>query len=437
MAMVMGMWPAWSQQEETGWWYGVVKEVTLPLNLHVTTAPELKVELYSPMQQETAMPCTKASLTGDSLRYESGPLGLKLTLRYVPEQHEWHGIIRQGLLRSSVRFVATDTLFVPRRPQTPVGPLPYEVEAVTVDCGDHVMTGELTLPRGEGRCAAVVLVSGSGQQNLDEELFAHKPFRVLADYLTRNGVAVLRYNDRGIGGSTGEVASATTMDFAADAEKMFEWLRHHPRVDRRKVGILGHSEGGAIGPLVASRNRRVAFVVMEAGQGCDGAEVLLQQNEALYRKAGVDSALVSLRLDCMADLFAGRELTVDLSRYSKEQLKMVGLDKAGLFALRQQLSMPWMKAFLTLDPAHYLPKVHCPVLALNGDRDVQVVAEPNLKRIEALCPQAETHVLKGHNHLMQHCTTGEVEEYMTIEESLSEEFLETVTDWIKKTQYGK
>lgn len=326
----------------------------------------------------------------------------------------------------------------------------------------HPTSSELGVPRGTasrttqplGHSATplpypcLMLVSGSGQQNRDEELFHHRPFLVLADYLAAHGIATFRYDDRGVGASTGPLDSATTLTFAEDAEALFNALKRHPAVDTRLLGIGGHSEGAAIAPMVAARNKDVKYVVMLAGQGCSGLDVMVQQNEALFRSRGVSPRLSALRAACMREIFGAQAASLRMGRglpareefqaiilrhtdgLTKEEIDSIELKKGMAYAIKQQLDLPWMQTFLALDPASYLPKVKVPLLALGGDRDCQVLAEPNLKRIKQLCPQAETHTLQGLNHLFQHCTTGAPDEYIQIEETFAPEALRHILDFL-------
>ena len=408
------------------YWLGVVPGAGLPLNLAEQDGGWV---LYSPAQTgDQPYPATEWSLRNDTLRYINSDLGVRITLKVEPSRMT--GKFRQMFTNCDITFEPAEGLFQMERPQEPQPPYPYREEAVRVQHGNITITGTLTRPAEGGEVPAVVLVSGSGQQNQDEEIVGHKPFKVLADRLTRNGIAVLRYNDRGIGGSTGEVENATTYDFAEDAEACFEWLRRQPGIDPKRVGIIGHSEGGAIAPIVASRNRKVAFVVMLAGPGCTGKEILLQQNRWIYELAGVDSALLAVRLQYLEALFEGREYKIPES-LSKEERKAAGLDRGSLMMGEKQMEMPWMQAFLKLDPKRYLPKVKCPILALNGALDCQVTATENLNNIKQLNRRAEVVLLPGHNHLMQHCETGKPEEYILIQETLSEEVIDQILKFIQ------
>lgn len=424
------------------WFTATSQETGLVLCLHLTDS---NVFLYSPLQSGDPIPASKWSLQGDTLRMECGSIGFKATL--ARHDSTLTGTWRQGLLKENIVFNPADTLFQLRRPQTPQPPYRFDEETVTADYTDSQgnkvhLEGSLSIPQGKRsqRYPCIVLVSGSGQQNRDEEIMQHKPFLVLADYLASRGIAVLRYDDRGVGKSTGALDSADTWLFAEDAEAMFRAVSANKHVDRNRLGIGGHSEGGAIAPMVAARNKEVKFVVMLAGMGCTGLDVLLQQNDAIYRAAGVGDSLLAIRVACMYELLgmpAGssqKEYKAVIDRHtaglSKEQAASIGLGRGAAFAMKHELENRWMHSFLSLDPAAYLPKVKCPVLALNGSNDCQVLPRPNHDRIKVLCTQADCRELPGLNHLFQHCETGSPEEYMLIEETFSEEAMKAIADFI-------
>ena len=472
------------------WWEAYSEKTGLVLSLHQTASG---YELYSPLQTSDPIPVSKWSLQNDTLRLECASIGFKATLRQ--QDSLWVGTWHQSLMKEAVTFRPADTLFQLRHPQTPQPPYRFNEETVAVDYvdshGDKVhLEGTLTYPKqsnsspklGEGdrRSTAVeecvkfpclLLVSGSGQQNRDEEIFQHKPFLVLADYLASRGIAVLRYDDRGVGASfctspsspsnspsklegvaegQGRVStasggvcidSADTHLFAEDAEAMFNALKANPHVAPTRLGIGGHSEGGAIAPIVAARNRNVKFVVMLAGQGCTGREVLLQQNDAIYRINGLGDSLLAIRNACMQELFAlpagspQKDYQTIINRHtaglSKAQIDSLGLGRGAAYTMKQQLANPWMQSFLRLDPADYLPKVQCPILALQGAKDCQVVAQPNIAAITQLAGQNTHHeIFAGLNHLFQHCEKGSPNEYMMIEETFAPEAMKALADWI-------
>lgn len=422
------------------WYTGMSQQTGLALCIHLT---DNAAELYSPMQTTDPIPVSSWSLEGNQLNIECKSIGLKMKLSR--RDSTFSGYWKQGFLKEDITFYPTDTLFTLRRPQTPQPPYRFDEEIIVTDYTDSQgnaihLEGTLTYPRGGGKYPCLVLVSGSGQQNRDEEIFQHKPFLVLADYLASRGIAVLRYDDRGMGASTGSLDNADTRLFAEDAEAMLFAVKRSDHVDAKRLGIGGHSEGGAIAPMVAARNKEVKFVVMLAGQGCTGLDVMLQQNEAIYRSTGVSPRLCAVRVACMRELFAlpadskTKDYQAVILRHidglTKEEADSIGLKKSIAPILKQQMDSRWMQAFLTLDPAGYLPKVTCPVLALNGSVDCQVIAEPNQQRIKQLCPQADCRTLPGLNHLFQHSKKGSPDEYMLIEETFAPEALQVLGDWI-------
>lgn len=349
-------------------------------------------------------------------------------------------------MREKITFDPADTLYQLRRPQTPLKPYRFEEETIAVDYvdrrGDSIhLEGTLTYPKGGGRFPTLVLVSGSGQQNRDEELYLHKPFLVLADYLASRGIATLRYDDRGVGDSRGTLDSADTYTFSEDAEAMLMAASKNKHVNARRLGIGGHSEGGAIAPMVAARSGAARYVVMLAGLGTTGLKLLVQQNEALFRARGVSERLCQVRAGCMREVFAlpqgsdWKDYQTVILRHTagltEAQIDSIELKKGVAYAMQQQMAMPWMQAFMRLDPADYLPKVKVPMLVLQGLKDRQVPAMANLMEINRLTEgRAKNEVFAGLNHLFQHCQTGDVYEYVQIEETFAPEAMEKIADFI-------
>jgi hypothetical protein len=331
-----------------------------------------------------------------------------------------------------------------KRPQTPVKPYPYREEDVAFDdVAAHVkLAGTLTVPPGAGPFPAVVLVAGSGANTRNEPLLGHQVFLVLADYLTRHGIAVLRYDKRGTGASDGDYGRATTMDFANDAEAATAYLRGRKEVDPRHVGLIGHSEGGLIVPIVANRDPAVAFIVMMAGPGVDGADILTEQGRLIAKAMGMSDAAAADSVALRSQLFAivrgekdpavaTAKLKVALDAYAKSH----NLPAAGLEAQAGMFNSDWFRFFYDYDPAPTLARVRCPVLALNGSKDLQVPPDQNLPPIRAALahnPGAEVEELPGLNHLFQTAKTGSPGEYGQIEETLAPVALETITAWILK-----
>ena len=315
----------------------------------------------------------------------------------------------------------------PNRPQTPVGPFPYATEEVSFTNGDYTLSGTLTLPEGYSRKTPVLLmVTGSGQQNRDEELFDHKPFAVIADALARAGIATLRYDDRGLGDSSAKPMEWTTEDFKSDALAGLELLRR--RFD--KVGVLGHSEGGTIAMMIAAENK-ADFIVSLAGMAISGAETLLWQNRVTLKGLGftdeqVDSYCKMLETAFDVRINGGRMPNPDDYNVPESLMQ-------NYWAVVAQIQMPYMIHFLSLDARSILGNVTCPVLALNGSKDNQVDYESNLNAIRNGLPTNSKNCIEtidGVNHLFQHCKTGQVPEYRTIEETFAPEVLEIIVKWM-------
>jgi hypothetical protein len=334
-----------------------------------------------------------------------------------------------------------------------VPPYPYDTVAVSIAnpaAPGVTLAGTLTLPRGKGPFPAAVLITGSGGQDRDESLFGHRPFRVLADHLTKQGIAVLRLDDRGVGGSAGKQAGATSEDFASDIVAGVDWLAKRPDIARKRIGLVGHSEGGIIAPLVTSKRSDIGFVVLLAGPGLRGDSLMVLQNLAIRRPYVSSEELLQREIAVLrlvyAAVVAGDSVTVaaQVRNLVDAQVASMGgaqqssgdRDRIAEGATRQLWS-PWFRYFLGHDPAPDLRRVRCPVLALNGDRDAQVVPKENLAGIEgALRAGGNKDVtlltLPGLNHLFQTCKTCTVGEYGSLEETFAPSALETVSTWIRK-----
>lgn len=315
----------------------------------------------------------------------------------------------------------------PARPQTPQGPFPYQTEEVSFTNGDVALHGTLTLPEGYTRnTTALVMVTGSGLQNRDEEIFDHKPFAVIADALARAGIATLRYDDRGFNGYDGDINACTTEDFKNDALAGIVLLKE--RFD--KVGVLGHSEGGTIALMLAS-DQKTDFIISLAGMVISGAETLVWQNRLALLEAGIPEAIVETYCRLLSEAF---DKQINGGSFPSADLyDLPDVLKQNYQAVLAQIRTPYMSHLLTLDMRQILPGINCPVMALNGTKDLQVEAGSNLEALRKGLPANKTsHIeaIDGVNHLFQHCTTGSVSEYRTIEETVSPEVLIKITDWI-------
>ena len=330
------------------------------------------------------------------------------------------------------------------RPQDPRPPFDYRIKEVNFvnEKEGNTLTGTLTIPKGKGPFPAMVLVSGSGQQNRDEELMNHRPFWVIADYCARHGVAVLRYDDRGMGGSTGEVENATSLDFSYDAEAAFDFLRKQKRIDASRVGILGHSEGGVINFMVSARRPEVAFLVSLAGPSVNGIEVLKAQGEAIYRAQGLSEEAITFSSAANNQLYGiieQSESREEADSLLRQLVKGWGYNEELTEQTVSQLTIPWMYYFLKYDPTEAIVKTNCPALLLNGSKDLQVIASQNLPGYEKIIAEhGKTNLtlreLPDLNHLFQHCSTGSPEEYFTIDETISPEVLEMMVEFVKKIE---
>ncbi|MBZ5639983.1 MAG: alpha/beta fold hydrolase [Acidobacteriia bacterium] len=336
-------------------------------------------------------------------------------------------------------------------------PPPYRQEEVKFRNGEEAtLAGTLTLPATPGPHPSVVLITGSGPQNRDEELFGFKPFRVLADHLTRSGIAVLRYDDRGVGESTGSPAQATTEDFAGDVAAAVAFLRTRPDIDPNRVGLLGHSEGGIVAPMVATRTPGIAFIVLMSGMGLTGERILLDQAELIGRAEGSSEEAIRKEAEIQKHIFAAvrsgqgwdevraetkKEALARIAKKPEEQRKSVpDPDTYADRMIEGQLAMarsPWFKFFLDYDPAKTLEKVKCPVLALFGEKDLQVPAESNRTAMAAALarggnPDVTVKVFPGANHLYQAARTGGVSEYAVLGKEFVPGFLDTISGWIRE-----
>jgi len=338
------------------------------------------------------------------------------------------------------------------RPQKPVAPFPYDAKEVTFknELANLTLAGTLTIPQKGDKHPAVILISGSGPQDRDETLMEHKPFLVLADYLSRRGIAVLRYDDRGTAKSTGDFGSATTADLATDASAAIEFLSSHPRINSAEIGIVGHSEGGLIAPIVVGMRDDVAFIVLMAGTGVDGKTIIISQSAAMARAEGVDEAEIELSQKVTSqilEIVTGAEFSGDEETLKKmaddivgtltdeERQKSEGDVRKGISGAVARLNGKWMNYFLKYDPKPALVKTQCPVLSIIGTNDTQVLCDLNSSAIEAALKEGgnkdfEIVKLDGLNHLFQMSETGGMSEYVTIQETMNPKALKKIGDWI-------
>ncbi|HEY5106421.1 MAG TPA: alpha/beta fold hydrolase [Caulobacteraceae bacterium] len=421
---------------------------SLRLALHITTGPDgTKATVDSIDQSAFAMPVSSISRDGAKVRVEIKAIAGVYEGVLAADGASMSGTWTQGgnsLPLNYTRQARGTPQAKLVRPQTPQPPFPYDEQKLSFESpGAHAtLAGTLTVPRGPGSYPAVVLIAGSGPNDRDETIFGHKPFWVLADYLSRRGIAVLRYDKRGIGASSGDYAHASSLDFAADAAAAVAWLRGRPEINHAKIGLIGHSEGGIIAPIVADRDPAIAFIVLLAGPGLNGEEILKLQGPLVERAAGAGPEKIAENQALNARLYAivksaktQAEIEAKARPLLAEAAAKAGLPSTALDAQAGAISSDWFRFFLTYDPLPALREVRCPVLALAGSKDLQVPAAENLPLLRqalAANPDATVEELPGLNHLFQIATTGGVGEYGASEQTLAPVVLETVTTWIEK-----
>ena len=429
-----------------GIWLGTLDAgaTKLRLVLKIANGPDgLTASLQSPDQSQQWLPANSATRSGDSLNFTIESLGVVYDGKIDAGLNSIDGTFTQGgrPLPLALKRVKDQAELETRHPQNPVKPYPYREEEVTYanKAAGNTLAGTLTIPPGKGPFPAVLLISGSGPNDRDETVFGHKPFLVLSDYLTRKGIVVLRVDKRGVGKSTGDLAHATTADFATDAEAGVQYLKTRAEADPRRIGLIGHSEGGTVAPMLAAGDPGVRFIVLMAGPGVPGDQIIVEQGRLIEEAAGATKEKAAQDADKQRELFALVEKEKDDAVLGKElREKLAGrVPDAQIDVAIQQLTSPWMRYTLTYDPATALRKVACPVLALNGEKDLQVSAAQNLPAIKKALEeggnkQIEIDEMPGLNHLFQTAKTGSPTEYAQIEETISPVALVKVASWILK-----
>jgi fermentation-respiration switch protein FrsA (DUF1100 family) len=445
-------------QNIAGSWLGRIKSGAISLriifNLSLVGKDSLAATLDSPDQGAKNLKIGPVTVSGENIKIMA-PLLLG----------EYNGVIRNDTLVSGkwkqagqvtdLDLTKLKAPFTMNRPQEPKPPFPYAEEEITFHNAKFNidLAGTLTLPSGKGPFPAAILITGSGAQNRNEELMGHKPFMVIADWLTRNGIAVLRYDDRGIGKSKGVFMGATSADFSTDAEAAFDFLEKDARINPGRIGFIGHSEGGLIAPMIASHNKEVSFIISLAGSALPGEKIISRQMADINRASGMsDQDIINAvkQNETILDILkaepdnklASEKMTARMREMFAEQKLSPEQINQAIMKSQSTLNpavLPWVRFFVITDPAEFWKKVKCPVLALNGDKDLQVAADENLPAIQAALSsggnkKVKTICLPGLNHLFQHSKTGSPSEYSTIEETFSQEALKLMSDWILKVK---
>ena len=437
-----------------GSWLGKIStnaiDLRLVFNLKLNDKDSLIATLDSPDQGAKNIPLGGVALVDKKLTIKA-PMLMGEYKGTITGDSTIDGTWTQRGATYTVNLKKLKAVFTVNRPQEPKAPFPYTSENVIFinDKFNIKLAGTLTLPSGPGPFKAAIMITGSGAQNRNEELMGHKPFLVIADFLSRNGIAVLRYDDRGIGGSQGNYSEATSEDLATDAEAAFNYLKNNPKINQKKIGFIGHSEGGLIAPIVASSHNDVGFIISLAGPGVTGQQIIIRQSQDISRLSGAKENEIKESTETNKKLYAvlrkekdNKKAEVKILALYKEILEKKKTSKEDAQKAVNQLKMTfgantytWFRYFIMTDPSIFWKKVECPVLALNGEKDLQVSAKENLPAIEKALKSSgnksiKTIKLPELNHLFQHCKTGLPAEYSSIEETFSPDALKNISDWI-------
>lgn len=441
-------------QDITGQWNGILKVQGIQLRLvfNVTKSDNgYSSTMDSPDQGAKGIPVTNTTFENPKIKFEVTNAGIEYN--GVLSGDEIIGTFKQGGQEFPMNlFRKTIDKEIVTRPQEPIKPYLYYSEDVVFENtkANVSLSGTLTLPKINGVFPVVILITGSGPQNRNEELLGHKPFLIISDYLTRNGIGVLRYDDRGIGQSTGDFKTATSADFATDVESAIAYLKTRIEIKKNKIGLIGHSEGGLIAPIVASKSKDVNFIVLLAGIGIQGDKLLLLQQELIAKANGVSAAEIEKTIQNNGEIFKmikesndNQKLKTDLTILINALLKNEpnteipnGITKEEFISEQvNQISSPWMQYFIKFNPATILENVKCAVLAVNGSKDLQVPPKENLTAITNALKKGgnkkvTTKVFPNLNHLFQECETGLPSEYGKIEQTFSPIVLRHITKWI-------
>lgn len=442
-----------NQQKVKGSWLGVIKtqgiELRIVFNISVEKDNTLKSTLDSPDQGAKGIALGKTTFDGKKLNIDASDLKASY-VGEITNDSTINGTWTQAGNTFPLNIKKQKKVLALNRPQEPKPPFSYISEDVIIEnkISGSTLAGTLTLPNGNGPFPAVLLITGSGLQNRDEEIFGHKPFLVIADYLTKKGFAVLRCDDRGVGKSKGNLQNITTYDLSTDAFASVDFLLNNKRIDSKKVGLLGHSEGGLIALMLASERKDIAFMVTLAGPGIKGKDILLQQSEVISKLMEMPENEIKADNETNNIIYSVLEKEPDnqiaqqkIISAIKDYLTKKNENDVDVKLKELEKGLPlssysWLRFFIISDPSKYFGEVKCPVLALNGSKDVQVLSQNNLQAIEKGLKDKNNDVttveVKDVNHLFQHCTSGLPSEYGKIEETFSEDALNIIGDWLTK-----
>lgn len=441
-----------------GSWSGKLKlpngiQLTIVFNINYSDE-KYSATLDSPDQGVKGIPCGEVKVISDSISIDVPAIVGNYSGKINSEAKTISGLWNQAGSSFELNLEYSKEFVGPKRPQEPKPPFPYNSEDVKFfnEKDSITLAGTFTYPKEDGKFPAVVLITGSGAQNRNEEIFNHKPFLVISDFLTKNGYAVLRFDDRGVGESEGNHSIATTFDFAEDVRAAIKYLKARNEVDNNKIGLIGHSEGAMIASIVASESDDVAFIILMAGPGLPGDSILYLQTELIYRAEGQSEEQIHEILDELREVYSILKSDIDesemkeilKSKYQQRFDKMSDEEKQRFGDLNTYMEMeiriatsPWFRAFLKFDPRPILEKVKCPVLAVIGEKDLQVPPKENLPAIEDALKRGgnknfKVTELPNLNHLFQTSQFGTISEYGIIEETMSPPALETMLNWLNE-----
>lgn len=449
-----------AQDDVAGYWAGKIKVLSTELDFSVKiirTGDSLSAAMNIPAQNLKNYPLANLSYAGNNLKFDLIFPGGKASFDGLLEADSIKGTFLQSGFKGSFYLLPG---IEPREEVSEKKPeeekLPYNHDEVTFNDGDIKLAGTFTYPKTGEKFPAVVFITGSGPQNRDEEVFGFKIFRIIADHLTKNGIATLRYDDRGVGGSTGNTMQSTTEDFAHDALSAVDYLKTRKEVDKTKIGLIGHSEGGIVAPLAATISNDVSFIVLLSGTGVKGADILIEQQKLILQKSGVDPAFIESNLALQRKinqaLLEGKdlnELKPEMKKLAEKDFDNLNAETKSAIADRNayldnmvngqimQFNNNWFKFFVKYDPAPTLENVACPVLMTFGGLDLQVPESQNRPVMEAALKAGgnknfKTIVYPKANHLYQEALTGSPSEYASLPKDFVKGFLDDITNWIKE-----
>jgi len=443
-------------QNIPGDWNGILDVGGMKLEIGFTFTEhdgKLSGHMDVPKQMASKLPLSKVEFSDGQLLLQMAMAGIEYTGTLQGKNIE--GIFKQAGQKFPLQLIPGKVRLKKRsRPQEPQAPFPYHIEEVSFlnPVEKNKLTGTLTLPEGKGPFPAAILISGSGQQNRDSEVFGHKPFWVIADHLTRMGIAVLRFDDRGVGGSEGDLEQVTSENFADDVRGGIELLQKRKDIHPKKIGLIGHSEGGMIAPIAASKSKEVSWMVLMAGLGTSGEQVLMDQTELISRASGMEDGMIQLTLNTNKKLYDAvknarnpeekkEQLTLLLTETfntNPETASLTDAQKNQLMdAQLAMLSSPWFAYFLKYNPEKIITGFKKPVLVINGTLDLQVPYEANTRGIQLALvkggnKQVTVRIFENMNHLFQYAETGTISEYEEIETTFEPEVLEVLSMWINQ-----